>query len=91
MSSKKHRNLQTLSEWVEVIRLARDQGQHRYQNGESHFVKFIQILRHFIKTPYHMVHMQFSHGPSLRPSLIMEFLHDNLLRHVHHLLFNPHA
>ena len=52
MSSKKHRNLQTLSEWVEVIRLARDQSQNRYQNGESHFVKFIQTLRRFIRTPY---------------------------------------
>ena len=52
MSPKKHLNLQTLDEWVEVIRLTRDQGQNRYQNGESHVVRFIQTLRRFIRAPY---------------------------------------
>ena len=66
------KNLQTLGEWIKIFRLARDQGQYGYQNGESHFLKFSQTLRCFIRAPY----VTFPRNSSpIRPSLIMKFYH----------------
>ena len=44
---KKTKNLQTLSERIKIVRLTDDQGQYRYQKGES----LCETLRHFIRTP----------------------------------------
>ena len=46
---EKYENLQTLGEWIEVIRLARDQAQQRYQKGESHFFEILSNTALFYK------------------------------------------
>ena len=45
MNQNLSKNLQTLGVGIKTIRLARDQGQNRYQNGESHFVESTETLR----------------------------------------------